>query len=362
MSKSKKNQILIGYMGMAVLFFLISGLSFRNYVKIMFSEDVGYTAFLSGVIFAVFGLLLFSQGIIKRRCRETASTQYAKTRAEAFKGSMDEEGQKRLEQLSDSCIERYFTKTGWTGLVGKVLLYAACSAVCVFGGGAFFVWIVMIAVVFSAISIFIYGKQFHEFLELLTTECRPFAMVNALLKPFGTKQYLHIGRSSYPYHATISLGFYCMGEFETALEHLQMMWGERPGYIKKNMNMFHYHHLMMCCYKELGMLEEAHRQRELLEAYLEQHSNCNKHVYVVNYRRDEKIEKLMKDQCYGEVKPILEELSGPKVPMYQRVEAHSQLWELARLEGDLESASLHSRFVSEYGKDMFYYARINGKL
>lgn len=362
MSKSKKNQILIGYIGMAVLFFLISGMSFRNYVKIMFPEDVGYTAFLSGVIFGVFGLLLLGQGVIKRRCREISSTQYAKTRAEAFKGAMDEEGCKRLEQLSDSCIERYFTKSGWTGLVLEVLLYAACSAVVILGGAVFFLWIVLIVVVFSVVSILFYKKQFRELLELLTTECRPLAMVNALLKPFGTRQYLHIGRNSYPYHVTISLGFYCMGEFETALEHLQLLWAELPHFIKKNMNRFYYHHLMMCCYKELGQFEEADRQKELLEVYLKQHSNYNKHIYVVEYRRDEKIERLMKDQCYSEVKPILEELSGPKIPMYQRVGAHSLLWELARLEGDLESASLHSRFVSEYGKDMFYYARINGKL
>lgn len=364
MSKSVKKHILIGYIGMAALFLVISGLSFLNFYKLMFIGDAGFTAFISGLIFGLFGLALLGDGFIKRNCRETKSAKYAKERAAKLKESMDGERCRKLEQLADRYIEQYFKSAGWLRLITDAVFYGICSAIVILGRAkvSVIVWILIVIVVFALVTLRFYGKCFQTLIELLSTQCQPFAAVLAVLKPFGTRQFLSVNRLAYPYHVTISLGFYYMGEFEMALEHLQMMWEERPRYVKKGINLFHYLNLKMCCCRELGRLEEADRQRKLLEEYIGQHPKQIMHVYVTTYQRNEKIEALMKDQCYGEAKLILEEQISPKIPMYQRVGAHYHLWEIARLEGDLESVSLHSRFVSEYGKEMFYYARINGKL
>ncbi len=46
-------------------------------------------------------------------------------------------------------------------------------------------------------------------------------------------------------------------------------------------------------------------------------------------------------------------------PLYMQVAAHDQLWLAARHMNDPEEAGIYADFITQYGKDMFYYARIN---
>lgn len=165
-------------------------------------------------------------------------------------------------------------------------------------------------------------------------------------------------RSMYAYQSLISLGYYYGGEFQCALEHLELVWKELPAYYKKSAYQIHYHMTKMEFYRQLQNEMAADAERGMVEDYLQRHPKQETSVYAKRYRKQMQIAALAESGDYQGAEKLLMEDAASGNPRYIQVIAHYNMWCIARLQEDGGQMRLHEEFIERYGREMFYYGEI----
>lgn len=333
------------------------------YLMISRNENMIMMALMGAITSAISGVAMLLLGFLNFCTRPTKSSSYANEQTDMLGSQMEKTRYQRAEQLAGVYGQRYFSRMGYCDFGFHVLLSAVMTITLSVGAGSRLAYPVF-AILVVAIGLLVARVQsrlFLEFCDILAAECQPYAMLLAFLIPFRTRQRLRIERSTYGYLSMITLGFYYMGEFERALEHIELVWEESSGFVKKTAKQIHYHNTRLYCLRELGLTEEAEREKSQIEECLKLHPKWERYPYVNRYRVNEKINALMEAEQYPEARELLLENADAGQPVYIRVVTHYQLWEVACLTKNEDEAQLHAEYITQYGKDMFVYARINSE-
>ena len=347
MTQQRKRVIMAIYLIAAVLVFAIASLSLPSGM-----------GFLIGLIFGIFPLI---SAFRKYRIPVTEASRYAAERLNVLKSNMDSATWTQKESLAERYINRYFSEISiWLAFYKICVVLLALFYVIFFKSVS--VWIFLVVLWMLTIpSILVQKKFFNRVTELLTQECQPLAAAIAFLKPIGTRQYLRIGRNQYGYFTIITLGFYYMGDFETALVYLDKIWEESPKRVKNSIHQVHYHNLRVNCLQELSQEEAAAAERQWIEDYITAHPKYRKHTYIMNYLCHKNVGNLISEQRYEEAADLIRNRCNAPNPAYLRVAEHYRMWMIACLQKNVEEIEIHKGFINQYGKDMFYYARVNGE-
>lgn len=320
-----------------------------------------YQNLLRSIVGAAFGILTIILGMSKRRIKWTESGEYAADYLVEKESESDADLREEEERTAGACIDAYVRQRGKNYLLFVITLFTVSTIFLPMGldmKWAFFVVAVVCAaglIWFSILDV----KAFKSLSKILTEECRPWITVKALTKLYGTRQMMGLRvRYMYAYQSLISLGYYYGGEFQCALEHLELVWKELPAYYKKSAYQIHYHMTRMECFRQLQNEMAADAERGMVEDYLQRHPKQENSVYAKRYRKQMQIAALAESGDYQGAEKLLMEDAASGNPRYFQVAAHYSMWCIARLQEDGGQMRLHEEFIERYGREMFYYGEI----
>ena len=373
MSNHDKFMIKLAYVLAAAGFFLVF---FAACLFLGVFHEIGYPflivsrnrntsmkAMMAASASAVSGVAMLLLGFLNFSTRPTKASVYAIEQIDTIGCQMERTRRQSAEHLAGMYSQRYFSRMGYDEFGFHVLLFAVMTVALSVGEGTSlsFLVFVLLVVAISLAAARVRSKLFLEFSGILSDKCQPYAALLAFLTPLRARQRLRIKKSTYGYLSMITLGFYYMGEFERALEHVGLVWEEAPNFVKKTVNQIHFHTIRLYCYQELGLEEAAEQEKAQLEECLKLHPKWERHPYATGYRANENIKSLIETEQYQEARALLAERIEAGNPVYMRVAYHYQMWRVAQLTKDENEAQIHAEYITQYGKDMFYYARINSE-
>lgn len=358
MTKRDRRLIYLAYFAGAAAFFVAAWLLMCQFLRVM---SLGTMA--GAMASAISGLGMFLIGILNIRIHPTRSSTYASEELAKLSQAVEPDKQERAEALASQYSRRYCIQMGLNDVGFLMILFTSMIVGLTVGevSAVSWVFVVVMVVVIALAGAKIRARKFQQFSGILGDECQPYAALIAFLSPFGTRQRFRIDKWMYGYLSMITLCFYYMGEFKRAYHHIGIAWDENLEMQKKTVIQVHFRTLRLYCFRELGMLEEAGAEKARIEECLKQHPKWERYPYAISYRTHEKIRSLMEEGDYQGARQLLLGRIDPAQPLYMRVASHYQLWLAARLMNDPEEAGIHADFITQYGKDMFYYARINSE-
>lgn len=322
-------------------------------------NDQNLLRFMVGAAFGVLAIIL---GFCRCRIRWTESGEYAADYLIEKESEYDAELWAEEERIAGECIDTFMRRREKYYLIFMITLFTVSTIFLPMGPETKWASYLVVAVVCVAGLRWcgiLMVKAFNNLSKILTEECRPRITVKALTKLYGTRQMMGLRvRYMYAYQSLISLGYYYGGEFQCALEHLELVWKDLPAYYKKSAYQIHYHMTRMECCRLLQNEAAADAERGMVEDYLQRHPKQETSVYAKRYRKQMQIAALAESGDYQGAEKLLMEDAASGNPRYIQVAAHYSMWCIARLQEDGGQMRLHEEFIERYGREMFYYGEI----